>query len=41
MPLGRFNEDLMIETDHPDRPGMKLTIAGNAIGPIRWSPSGW
>ena len=38
MPLGRFNEDLMIETDHPDRPGMKLTIAGNAIGPIRVIP---
>ena len=21
MPLGRFTEELLIETDHPDRPG--------------------
>jgi hypothetical protein len=38
MPLGRFTEDLMIDTDHPKRPGMKLTIAGNAIGPISVVP---
>ena len=38
MPLGRFTEDLMIDTNHPRRPGMKLTIAGTAIGPIRVVP---
>ena len=40
MPLGRFTEDLMIDTNHPRRPGMKLTIAGTAIGPIRVVPTG-
>jgi hypothetical protein len=38
MPLGRFTEDLMIDTNHPRRPGMKLSIAGTVIGPIRVVP---
>jgi hypothetical protein len=38
MPLGRFTEDLMIDTNHPGRSMMKLTIAGTAIGPIRVVP---
>jgi hypothetical protein len=38
MPLGRFTEDLVIDTDHPRRPSLKLTIAGNTVGPISVTP---
>ena len=38
MPLGRFLEELVIETDHPGKPEIKLTIAGNATGPITVIP---
>ncbi len=34
MPLGAFKEELVIETDHPLRPLVKVTIAGRATGPI-------
>jgi Protein of unknown function (DUF1573) len=38
LPPGRFTEELMIETDHPDRLSLKLTIAGSAFGPISVVP---
>jgi hypothetical protein len=38
MPLGRFQEELVIETDHPGRPELKLTITGNTRGSISVIP---
>ena len=38
MPLGAFKEELVIETDHPLRPLVKVTIAGKATGPISVVP---
>jgi Protein of unknown function (DUF1573) len=38
MAMGRFTEGLMIDTNHPRRSEMKLTIAGTVIGPIRVVP---
>jgi hypothetical protein len=38
MPLGRFQDELVIETDHPLKSGVKLTIAGNTTGPISAIP---
>ncbi len=38
MPLGAFKEELVIETDHPLRPLVKVTIAGKANGPISVLP---
>ena len=38
MPLGRFQEELVIETDHPLRTDLKITITGNMIGPISVIP---
>jgi hypothetical protein len=38
MPLGRFQEELVIETDHPLKSDLKITITGNMIGPISVIP---
>ncbi len=38
MPLGRFSEELVIETDHPNRPSVKVAITGRAVGPIAAVP---
>ena len=38
MPLGRFQDELVIETDHPLKSDVKLTIAGNTTGPISVIP---
>jgi hypothetical protein len=38
MPLGRFQDELVIETDHPLKSEVKLTIAGNTTGPISVIP---
>jgi hypothetical protein len=38
MPLGRFQEELVIETDHPLKAELKITITGNMIGPISVIP---
>jgi Protein of unknown function (DUF1573) len=38
MPLGRFHEELVIETDHPLKPEIKMTITGNITGPITAIP---
>jgi Protein of unknown function (DUF1573) len=37
---GRFSEELMVETDHPNRPALKLTVVGRTYGPISVVPSG-
>jgi hypothetical protein len=38
MPLGRFHEELVIETDHPLKPEIKMSITGNVTGPITVIP---
>jgi Protein of unknown function (DUF1573) len=38
MPLGRFQDELVIETDHPMKSELKLTVAGNTTGPISVIP---
>jgi len=38
MPLGNFQDELVIETDHPLRPVVKVTIAGRTTGPISVLP---
>ena len=38
MPLGRFHEELVIETDHPLKPEVKMSITGSIIGPISVIP---
>jgi hypothetical protein len=36
--LGRFQDEVRIETDHPLKPDVQLTITGNAVGPISVIP---
>jgi hypothetical protein len=38
MPQGRFQDELIIETDHPLQQQVKVTITGNAVGPIKVIP---
>jgi hypothetical protein len=38
MPLGPFREELVIRTNHPKQPELKVTVAGNMVGPITASP---
>jgi hypothetical protein len=38
MPLGMFHEDLVIETDHPLRPLVKVSVGGKTTGPISVVP---
>jgi hypothetical protein len=38
MPLGPFREELIVKTDHPKQPEVKLTVAGKMVGPISASP---
>ena len=38
MPLGRFHEELVIETDHPLKSEIKMSIGGNVNGPITVIP---
>lgn len=38
MPLGRFHEELVIETDHPLKSEVKMSIGGNVTGPITVVP---
>ncbi len=38
MPLGRFQDEVVIETDHPLKSDLKLVIMGNATGPISVIP---
>ena len=38
MPLGQFHDELVVQTDHPQRPEVKVSISGNANGPITVVP---
>jgi hypothetical protein len=38
MPLGAFREEVVVKTDHPKQPELKLTVAGKMVGPISTSP---
>ena len=38
MPIGRFQDELLIETDHPLKPEVKVTLVGNITGPIQLIP---
>jgi hypothetical protein len=38
MPLGLFREEVLIKTDHPKQPEVKLTLNGKMVGPISSSP---
>jgi Protein of unknown function (DUF1573) len=38
MPLGVFREEVVIKTDHPKQPEVKLTLVGKMVGPISASP---
>lgn len=40
MPLGSFNEELAIHTDHPKMPEVKVSVVGHAHGPISVTPEG-
>jgi hypothetical protein len=37
-PLGLFREEVIIKTDHPKQPELKLTVSGKMVGPITASP---
>ena len=38
MPLGRFHDEMVIETDHPLKSEIKMSIGGNVTGPITVIP---
>jgi hypothetical protein len=38
MPLGQFHDELVVQTDHPQRPELKISISGSANGPITVVP---
>jgi len=38
LPLGAFREEVVIGTDHPQKPEVKLTVTGKMAGPISVSP---
>ena len=38
MPVGDFHEELVIQTDHPKQPEIKITVGGNTFGPISVTP---
>jgi Protein of unknown function (DUF1573) len=38
LPLGKFHDELIIETDHPNQEQVKISLTGNAVGPISVIP---
>ncbi len=36
--LGSFSEEVLIQTDHPDRPEVRLRVTGKITGPITFTP---
>lgn len=38
MPLGVFREEVVIKTDHPKQPELRLTVTGKMVGPISTTP---
>jgi hypothetical protein len=39
MPLGSFREEVVVHTDHPRQPEIRLTLLGRVVGPITVSPA--
>jgi hypothetical protein len=39
MPIGNFHEEIVIQTDHPHMPEIKVSIGGSVSGPISAIPS--
>jgi uncharacterized cupredoxin-like copper-binding protein len=37
-PIGPFLEELLIQTDHPNKPEIKFQVTGKVDGPIRFAP---
>jgi hypothetical protein len=37
--LGSFSEEVVVQTDHPLKPEVRLGVAGNIVGPISATPS--
>ena len=40
MPVGSFHDELVVHTDHPKQPEVKLSIGGKVYGPISVNPPG-
>lgn len=40
MPLGDFHDELIVHTDHPKQPEVKISVGGHVDGPISVSPPG-
>jgi Protein of unknown function (DUF1573) len=40
MPLGTFRDEILIQTDHPKQPELRLMLAGKMNGPINLMPAG-
>jgi hypothetical protein len=38
MPLGNFHEELVVHTDHPKQPEVKVSVGGFTFGPISLTP---
>ncbi len=38
MPLGNFHEELVVHTDHPKQPEVKVSVGGSTFGPISVTP---
>ncbi len=38
MPLGDFHDELVVHTDHPRQPELKISVGGHVDGPISVSP---
>ena len=38
LPLGSFREEVIVETDHPREPELRLTVFGKVVGPITMIP---
>jgi hypothetical protein len=38
IPLGVFREEVVVKTDHPKQPEVRLTVTGKMVGPISASP---
>jgi hypothetical protein len=38
MPLGNFHEELVVHTDHPKQPEVKVSVGGFVFGPISVTP---
>jgi hypothetical protein len=39
MPIESFNEEILVETDHPLMPQLKVSVAGRTVGPVSVVPT--